>query len=50
MVETASKNLKKKKVIVLASNAIYSVSMQNFNKSEEKKKESNFSSVSQNRK
>lgn len=47
MVAISSKISRKSRVIVLVSNAVYSVSVQNSNKSEEKKKEPNLRSVKQ---
>ena len=48
MVEISSKSSRKRRVIDLVSNAIYSVSVQNPNKSEEKRKEPNIRSLRQN--
>ena len=45
MVVISSKISRKRRVIVLVNNAVYSLSVQNSNKSEEKKKEPNLRSV-----
>ena len=45
MVVISSKISRKRRVIVLVNNAVYSLSVQNSNKSEEKKKEPNLEKI-----